>query len=86
MVDDIALAELRSRVALLEEEAKGEKAITRHILRKVMETEALLLDIRKEQMDMRKEQSDIRSDLALLRADLPGIIANVVGGLLREKR
>ncbi len=71
------ISDLKRRIALLEEDAKGEKLVTRHILRKVTENETILLDVK-------KEVTDLRSDVALLRADLPGIIANVVGALLRD--
>jgi hypothetical protein len=71
------IADLKRRIALLEEDAKAEKLVARHILRKVTENENLLLDVK-------KEVTDLRSDVALLRADLPGIIANVVGALLRD--
>jgi hypothetical protein len=71
------IADLKRRITLLEEDSKGEKLVTRHILRKVTENETLLLDVK-------KEVTELRSDVALLRADLPGIIANVVGALLRD--
>ena len=60
------------------EDAKGEKLVTRHILRKVTENENILLD-------GNKEVTELRNDLALLRADMPGIIANVVGALCRDR-
>jgi hypothetical protein len=65
-------AEIRRRVTLIEEDAKGEKTVSRHILRKVTENEKSLVEL--------------HNEVALLRADLPGIIANVVGALLREER
>jgi hypothetical protein len=72
------IADLKRRITLLEEDAKAEKMVTRHILRKVTENENILLDVK-------KEVTELRNDLALLRADMPGIIANVVGALLRER-
>ncbi len=71
------IADLKRRVALLEEEAKGEKLVARHILRKVTENENILLDVK-------KEVTELRNDVALLRADMPGIIANVIGAILRD--
>jgi hypothetical protein len=65
-------AEIRRRVTLIEEDAAGEKTVSRHILRKVTENEKSLVEL--------------HNEVALLRADLPGIIANVVGALLREER
>jgi hypothetical protein len=71
------IADLKRRLALIEEEAKGEKLVARHILRKVTENETILLDVK-------KEVTALRNDLALLRADIPGIIANVMGAILRD--
>ncbi len=71
------IADLKRRITLLEEDAKGEKLVTRHILRKLTENETVLLDVK-------KEVTELRNDLALLRADMPGIIANVFGALLRD--
>ena len=72
------IADLKRRITLLEEDTKSEKLVTRHILRKVTENENILLDVK-------KEVTELRNDLALLRADMPGIIANVVGALLRDR-
>ncbi len=72
------IADLKRRITLLEEDAKGEKLIARHILRKLTENETILLDVK-------KEVTELRNDLALLRADLPGIMAKVVGALLRDR-
>lgn len=72
------IADLKRRITLLEEEAKGEKLVARHILRKVTENENILLDVK-------REVTELRNDLALWRADMPGIVANVVGALLRDR-
>ncbi len=85
MIDDPEFATLNRRVALLEDDAKGEKLVTRHILRKVTENEALLLDVRNEVGEVKKELSSLRNDLLTLRADLPGIIASTVSAILREE-
>ena len=58
------------RLALLEEDAKGEKLVSRHVLRKVT--------------DVEKELAELRAEIVTLRADLPNIIAATVGPLLRE--
>ena len=72
------IADLKRRITLLEEDSKGEKLVTRHILRKVTENETILLDVK-------KEVTELRNELALLRADMPGIIANVIGAFLRDQ-
>ena len=72
------IADLKRRITLLEEDTKGEKLVARHSLRKVTANENILLDVK-------KEVTELRNDLALLRADMPGIIATVIGALLRDQ-
>ncbi len=88
MSDDIM--ELRRRMSLVERDMEGERTVSRHILRKVTESESLILDVRavvadlrKELGELRKEVSAMRSDIITLRADLPGVIASVAE-ILRE--
>jgi archaellum component FlaC len=71
--------EIRRRMTLAEKEIEGEKTVSRHILRKVNEMQTDLLDLK-------KNVEQVREEVVLLRADLPGIIADVVGALLREER
>lgn len=78
MAEESELATLNRRVTLLEDDAKGEKLVSRHILRKVTENEVALLDLK-------KEVSEIRNEILTLRADLPGIIASTVSAILREE-
>ena len=52
--------------------------MARHTLRKVTANKNILLDVK-------KEVTELRNELALLRADMPGIIANVIGALLRDR-
>jgi hypothetical protein len=78
MADEPELATLNRRVALLEDDAKGEKMVSRHILRKVTETENRLLEVK-------KEVNDLRSEILTLRAELPGIVASAVSAILREE-
>jgi hypothetical protein len=78
MAEDSELATLNRRVTLLEDDAKGEKLVSRHILRKVTENETALLDLK-------KEVTELRNDVLTLRADLPGIIASTVSAILREE-
>jgi hypothetical protein len=53
MSDEIT--ELRRRVSLVERDVEGERTVSPHILRKVTESEALILDVRAEVADLRKE-------------------------------
>jgi hypothetical protein len=63
---------------MLEDDAKGEKLVSRHILRKVTENETALLGLK-------KEVTELRNDVLTLRADLPSIIASTVPAILREE-
>ena len=78
MAEESELATLNRRVTLLEDDAKGEKLVSRHILRKVTENEHLLLDLQ-------KQMSALQGEFVTLRADLPGIIASTVSAILREE-
>jgi hypothetical protein len=78
MPEETKIASMNRRVVLLEEDAKGEKLVSHHILRKVTENETMLLDLK-------KEVGEVRNDLLTLRADLPGIIATTVSAILREE-
>ncbi len=78
MVEEPELATLNRRVTLLEDDAKGEKLVSRHILRKLTENENLLLDLQ-------KQMSALQGEFVTLRADLPGIIASTVSAILREE-
>ncbi len=70
MSNDPDLETVNRRLSLLEEDAKGEKLVSRHVLRKVT--------------DVEKELAELRAEIVMLRADLPNIIAATVGPLLRE--
>ena len=72
------IADLKRRITLLEEDVKGEKLVTQAHPQKTHRNEKILLDVK-------KEVTELRNDLALLRADMPGIIATVVGALLRDR-
>jgi hypothetical protein len=86
MTENAETSDLRRRISLAEQEIEGEKRVSRHILRKATENEAILFDIKKEVIDLKKEVNEVRNEITLLRADLPAIISNVVGALLREER
>ncbi len=70
MASESDFATVNRRLGLLEEDAKGEKLVSRHVLHKVT--------------DVEKELSELRAEIVMLRADLPNIIAATVGPLLRE--
>ena len=77
MSNEADLETVNRRLALLEEDAKGEKLVSRHVRRKVTDVENRVANVE-------KELSELRAEIVTLRADLPDIIAATVGPLLRE--
>jgi hypothetical protein len=95
MADEPELAELSRRVTLLEEDAKGEKRVSRHILRKLNDVEILVLDVKREMADLKRdsarEMADIRRDIsglrdeiALMRGEITETITTAFGAIMRE--
>jgi hypothetical protein len=89
MADETNVAELRRRVSLIEQDVEGERGVSRHILRKVTESETALLDLRADMGGMRRELTErvaaVENQLVTLRADLPRIIAEAVSAVVREE-
>jgi hypothetical protein len=96
MAEESELATLNRRVAVLEEDAKGEKDILRHILRKVTDNENLLLETRRELLEARgefrgeiaeltKKVSALHDELVLSRASVADTIAKTVAAVMREE-
>jgi phage host-nuclease inhibitor protein Gam len=86
---------LSRRVTLLEEDAKGEKRVSRHILRKLNDVERLVLDMKREMADVkremagemtdvRKEISGLRDEIALMCGEITETIATAFGAIMRE--
>jgi hypothetical protein len=95
MADEPELAELSRRVTLLEEDAKGEKRVSRHILRKLNDVESLVLDVRRQMIseigdvrremgDIRKEISGLRDEIALMRGEITETITTAFSAIMRE--
>ena len=78
MGDESEIAELRRRIALLEQDVDGERNVSRVMLRKLNEIDDRLTSVAK--ATDRVEQS-----VALLRADMPRVIAEVVAAVMREE-
>ena len=89
MAEETSIAELRRRVSLIEQDVEGERGVSRHILRKVTESETALLDLRADMAGLRKELtervSSLENQIVTLRADLPRIIAEAVSAVVREE-
>jgi hypothetical protein len=89
MGDESDIAELRRRLAVLEQDVEGERGVSRHILRKVTESEMALLNLRADIAGLRKELTEhvaaVENQLVTLRADLPRIIAEAVSAVVREE-
>lgn len=86
MDKDAEVSLLKRRLSELEGEVRGEKDVSRHILRKVGENENLLLE-------MRRELSRLGDNVALLRAEftgfqekLPGIVSDAMREVMSTQR
>jgi uncharacterized protein YoxC len=79
MGDESEIAELRRRLALLEKDVDGERAVSRHMLRKMNDIDDKLTSVA-------KAVDRVEETVALLRADLPRIVADVVGAVMREEQ
>ena len=77
MTDEAEIATVRQGLSLLKQDVEGERAVSRHLLRKLNEMDDRLISLA-------KSGDRIEESMALLRADLPRIIAEVVGAVLRE--
>jgi hypothetical protein len=78
MADEQELSTLNRRVTLVESDVEGERAVSRHILRKVTDNENAILELS-------KAVSRVEENLALLRADIPRTIATTVAAVMREE-
>jgi|SRR5215469_7596795 len=96
MAEEAELATLNRRVAVLEEDVKGEKEVSRHILRKVTDNENLLLETRKELRgeiaevrgeigELAKKVSALHDEFVLSRASVADTIAKTVAAVMREE-
>src|SRR5262249_7600450 len=96
MAEESELAILNRRLALLEEEVKGEKDVSRHILRKVNDNETLLLETRRELRgeiaevrgeiaELKKKVSTLHDEMVLSRASVADTIAKTVAAVMREE-
>lgn len=77
MTDESEIATVRQGLSLLKQDVEGERAVSRHLLRKLNEMDDRLISLA-------KSGDRIEEGMALLRADLPRIIAEVVGAVMRE--
>jgi hypothetical protein len=89
MAEESELATLNRRVTVLEEDARGEKDVLRHILRKVNDNENLLLEtrgeLRGEIAELAKKVNALHDELVLSRANVADTIAKTVAAVMREE-
>lgn len=90
---------LERRVAAVEQEVEGEKMVTRHILEQTrrngddiaaIRTQLARIEVRFDRTDremgaLKAEFGGLRSEMRELRADLPGMIAETLREVLRER-
>jgi len=69
MGDESEIAELRRRISVLEQDAEGERTVSRHTLRKVNDVEGAVLDLTKAVANLTKNVAEmvaavVREELA----------------------
>ena len=79
------LAELRRRVALLEDDAKGEKTVSRHTLRKVSDVENAILELTKAVAELSKGFSRLEEFVIVSLAEMPRKFAEIAALVMREE-
>ena len=84
--------ELRRRVALLEDDAKGEKTVSRHTLRKVSDVENAILDLTKAVAHLagniaetNKSVSRLEEFVIVSQAEMPRKFAEIAALVMREE-
>lgn len=94
-----ALERDAGRLKVLEDEVEGEKMVTRHILEQTrrnsedvaaMRKQLDRMETRQDRMEgdltgLRSEVGGLRSEVRSLRVDLPGIVAETMREVLRER-
>ena len=92
MTDESELATLSRRVSLLEQDAEGEKAVSRHILRKVGDVENAILDLTKAVADLTKVIGETQrggsrfEDFVMTsQAEMPRKFAEIAAATMREE-
>ena len=92
MGDESEIAELRRRLAVLEQDAEGERTVSRHTLRKLGDVENAVLDLTKAVAELTKTVAEVSNGLSrfeghvlVWQAEQPRKLAEIVAAVMREE-
>ena len=92
MGDESEISDLRRRVSLLEQDAEGERTVSRHMLRKIGDVENAILDLTKAVADLSKMvaetqrgQSRLEDFLMVSQAEMPRKFAEIAAAVMRDE-
>ena len=92
MGEESEIAELRRRISVLEQDAEGERTVSRHTLRKVNDVEGAVLDLTKAVANLTKNVADlaktvgrVEDHIVVSQAELPRKLAEMVAAVVREE-
>lgn len=86
MGDESEIAELRRRVALLEQDADGERNVNRTMFRKLNQIEDALTDLTKAAAEVAKGFGRLETFVTISNAEMPRKVAEIVSLTMREER
>ena len=85
MGDESEIAELRRRLSLLEQDAEGERTVSRYTLRKVGDVENAILDLTKAIAELTRGLSRLEDFVMTSQAEMPRKFAEVAAVVMREE-
>jgi hypothetical protein len=99
MGDESEIAELRRRLAVLEQDTEGERTVSRHMLKKLKAIENLLVDLTKAQgrndaqfadlankvAELARNISQLETQTLVSQAELPRKLAEIVSVVMSEE-
>ncbi len=92
MGDESEISDLRRRLSLLEQDFEGERAVSRHMLRKLGDVENAILDLTKAVADLSKTvaeiqrgQSRLEDFLMVSQAEMPRKFAEIAATVMRDE-
>ena len=85
MGDESEIAELRRRLSVLEQDAEGERTVSRHTLRKLGDVENAVLDLTKAVAELSKGLSRLEDFVMVSQAEMPRKFAEIAATVMREE-
>lgn len=86
MAEETEIADLRRRVALLEQDAEGERTVGRTMLRKLNGLEDALADLTRAAAEIAKGFGRLETFVMVSNAEMPRKVAEIVTLTMREER